>query len=881
MKIKYSLIFLFLLVSFISFGQTYNMPNGSNGTITTCSGTFRDGAGDYGSSQNSTITFCPSTPGDKIRITFTSFATEDGFDILEVWNSNTAGAAGTGADAFTGTPALPFVITSTSPDGCISFRFRSDGSFEDAGWSATISCVTPCSPPTAALTVTTPLNICPSTALNPGSTNVSFNASASTTPSGSLVRYEWDWGDGTTSVTNTATTSHTFPTTGGIYLVRLKVRNNITTTDPLGCQSINAATRLIRVSPAPSFTGTSTTVNLNCGESTTLNGIAVSQTVNQSPPTVLAGVTSLPNGVGVSYSSGLDFSGLFSPGATMTSACYPTLTFNLEHSYSGDLDIELVAPSGEVVKVYDSHGGGTKFGTCANQNDDTVPGCGTTYTVVNTGGVAWTAAGVTTTTTSTCAGYTGACETGSYYISQTYNSTNPFTAFNGAQLNGVWTIRISDNLNLDDGTLFNWSLTFPSSCYGSVDTITPDLSSAVWTTSGGAPSVPAQTTTTTVVNNPGPVACPTAGACVGNQLTNNITVGPFNTAGTFTYNFTVTDENGCQFLRSATVNVSGACATANIAYAGSPFCTTSAPVNVNLTGTGAFSTGVFSAPAGLSINTTTGQITPSTSTPGTYTVTYTIVPNACCAVPVVATTSVTISAGPTISSLTSTSPICSGSNAVFNLTGTPNSIVSYNINGGTTVTTTLNALGTASVTVPSVIANTTLNATLVSLAGTPVTGYGLSATGGINPGNSTGIISASGAAANAINCAYVDNTNTTLTITLQNTVPAGTTITISIARDTNAGVVTISDGVATIGTFNAAPNDVLQYINVTTTVATNTIVITRTAGVVWIDGVQYVFTPTSCSTALSLSNTVNVTPQNTIASGTSQTVCINSAITNI
>ena len=50
------------------------MPNGENGTTSTCSGTFRDGAGDYASSLNSTRTFCPSTPGDKVRITFTAFA---------------------------------------------------------------------------------------------------------------------------------------------------------------------------------------------------------------------------------------------------------------------------------------------------------------------------------------------------------------------------------------------------------------------------------------------------------------------------------------------------------------------------------------------------------------------------------------------------------------------------------------------------------------------------------------------------------------------------------------------------------------------------------------------------------------------------------------
>ena len=53
------------------------MPNGENGTTSTCSGTFRDGAGDYASSLNSTRTFCPSTPGDKVRITFTAFDTDN------------------------------------------------------------------------------------------------------------------------------------------------------------------------------------------------------------------------------------------------------------------------------------------------------------------------------------------------------------------------------------------------------------------------------------------------------------------------------------------------------------------------------------------------------------------------------------------------------------------------------------------------------------------------------------------------------------------------------------------------------------------------------------------------------------------------------------
>ena len=64
------------------------------------------------------------------------------------------------------------------------------------------------------------------------------------------------------------------------------------------------------------------------------------------------------------------------------------------------------------------------------------------------------------------------------------------------------------------------------------------------------------------------------------------------------------------------------CPTATIAYTGSPFCQTAGPVMVMQTGTAG---GTYSAaPAGLSINSSTGTITPSTSTAGTYTITYTI-----------------------------------------------------------------------------------------------------------------------------------------------------------------------------------------------------------------------------------------------------------------
>ncbi len=75
---KMFLLWIYLFSTFSLFSQTYTMSNGTNGSFSTCSGTFVDGGGtgNYANNQNSTITFCPSTPGDKIRIVFNTFSTE-------------------------------------------------------------------------------------------------------------------------------------------------------------------------------------------------------------------------------------------------------------------------------------------------------------------------------------------------------------------------------------------------------------------------------------------------------------------------------------------------------------------------------------------------------------------------------------------------------------------------------------------------------------------------------------------------------------------------------------------------------------------------------------------------------------------------------------
>jgi hypothetical protein len=80
--------------------------------------------------------------------------------------------------------------------------------------------------------------------------------------------------------------------------------------------------------------------------------------------------------------------------------------------------------------------------------------------------------------------------------------------------------------------------------------------------------------------------------------------------------------------------------SATISYVGSPFCKTTATGSVTFTGT---TGGTYSSTAGLVINSSTGVITPTTSTAGTYLVTYSI-PGGC-----TATTSVTVNGVPTTS----------------------------------------------------------------------------------------------------------------------------------------------------------------------------------------------------------------------------------------
>jgi len=124
----------------------------TNGTVTTCTGTFYDpggAAGSYTNGLNITETFLPSTPGAMVRFEFTSFATESGYDYLRIYNGTSTSAPLIGT--YHGTTG-PGTVTAANASGALTFNFTSDVSVVGAGWSANISCYSNTNPPVAAFT---------------------------------------------------------------------------------------------------------------------------------------------------------------------------------------------------------------------------------------------------------------------------------------------------------------------------------------------------------------------------------------------------------------------------------------------------------------------------------------------------------------------------------------------------------------------------------------------------------------------------------------------------------------------------------------------------------------------------------------------------------
>jgi hypothetical protein len=140
----------------------------NNNDETTCSAQFFDSGGSGGSYQNNesfTKTIYPDTPNNLIQVVFNSFATENGYDGLLIYNGpNTASplipsglaagfnAATAPANSWYGATS-PGIVTSTDVTGALTFVWASDISGTPAGWDATVGCISSLNAPECATNI--------------------------------------------------------------------------------------------------------------------------------------------------------------------------------------------------------------------------------------------------------------------------------------------------------------------------------------------------------------------------------------------------------------------------------------------------------------------------------------------------------------------------------------------------------------------------------------------------------------------------------------------------------------------------------------------------------------------------------------------------------
>lgn len=115
--------------------QTFSTQN----DVFICGNLFADNGAnmDYMYNTADTITICPNGNFEYVEVVFSSFDTEEGYDSLTIYNGSSTAATVIGS--YQGTNG-PGTVTSTSPDGCLTFVFHSDDIINRPGWLAQINC---------------------------------------------------------------------------------------------------------------------------------------------------------------------------------------------------------------------------------------------------------------------------------------------------------------------------------------------------------------------------------------------------------------------------------------------------------------------------------------------------------------------------------------------------------------------------------------------------------------------------------------------------------------------------------------------------------------------------------------------------------------------
>lgn len=500
----------FVLTTILSFGaqaQDTEIHMYDGGFYTGCGASFHDSggpSGNYSNDENLVFTICPQAPDTMVTLTFIVFDLGAG-DVMNLYDG--FGTTGTLIGSYSGSELGAQSISSLegSASGCITVEFISDGN-DTGNFAAIISCGPPCEPPVAIVTTGEPIPV-----LACVDEEITFDGTGSTfAPGTALDSYEWNFDDGTTDNTSGLEVTHSFDEPGE-YVVQLYL------TDDNECSSINLPDVQVLVSTTPSFDSSTDSINICLGQEVDLSGVVEGTLWNGEPDNPIGGYLEIPDDQTQCFSSNIIFSN-FVPGGTVTSESdFESIFVNMEHSYMGDITISIICPSGDQMTMHQQQGGSTYLGEPVDGDSPLIiPGVGYDY---------WWAPDAPNGTWATESIGVSTLPSG------TYSSVQPWSNLIGCPLNGSWTLQICDLWGIDNGVVFDWTMTFNPALYPEITEFTPtfgaDCDSTYWD---------------------GPFITNTGDNC------NNITVEPTD-LGTHNYTFSATDNHGCTYTHNAVVTV--------------------------------------------------------------------------------------------------------------------------------------------------------------------------------------------------------------------------------------------------------------------------------------------------------------------------------------
>lgn len=323
----------------------------------------------------------------------------------------------------------------------------------------------------------------------------------------------------------------------------------------------------------------------------------------------------VPGGTVTTYDAPLDIQG-FNAGQTITDVSQiQQICLTLEHSYLGDLEIAVEAPSGEIIVLKQQNGGGScdlgePIATApvdgAASSTLTDPGSGYEY-CFNASPIYGTMVDESNNFTRNYTDAQGNNYTDTYLPAGSYTPFEDFTGLVGADMNGTWTVHVTDQFNLDNGYIFNWYISLIGDMPDTLVTLLePDeiittgfVTDATCGGSDGSINIDVQNGT-----------APLTYLWSSGQTTEDISGIP---AGTYTV--TVTDANGCQSIETFLVNNIG---SLDITSTSTPTsCFGGADGTIDITATGGQTPYTFNWDSGQTTEDLTGIAA------GDYTVTMT------------------------------------------------------------------------------------------------------------------------------------------------------------------------------------------------------------------------------------------------------------------